>query len=148
MELAETFFSEVEKYSLLNDKEHKNDGVEELHIKEDHNAGTSFPSLMNDMQGRNFDTSFIESLASDSCAVPMLDHEIVRCNFRGKDDIVIVELLAAKEYSTETSNRDNVEYENKREGSNKKFMEEKISLKSSIHIEKTKEVSRPPVTRV
>ena len=43
MELTESSVSEVEKSSLLNEKEQKNDGLEELHIQEDHNAGTLFP---------------------------------------------------------------------------------------------------------
>jgi len=147
MDLAESSVSEVEKSSLLNDGEQKNDVVEELHIKEDDSTGILSPSLMNDMQDKTYDTSSQSALASDSFAVPVLDHETVKCNFGAENDIVTVELLAAKVSSMETPNRDSTGYENETEGSKKKLMEENISPKPSIQNEH-KEESRSPVTRV
>lgn len=147
MDLAESSVSEVEKSSLLNDGEQKNDVVEELHIKEDDSTGILSPSLTNDMQDKTYDTSSQSALASDSFAVPVLDHETVKCNFGAENDIVTVELLAAKVSSMETPNRDSTGYENETEGSKKKLMEENISPKPSIQNEH-KEESRSPVTRV
>ena len=78
MELAESSISEVDKSSLHNDREHKNIVVEELHIKEDYSVGTQSPSLTNDVKGRTFDKPSQAILASDSFAVPLLDHENVK----------------------------------------------------------------------
>lgn len=148
MELAESSVSEVEKSSLLNDGEQKNDVVEELDRKEDDNTGTRFPSRMDDVQDKTYDTSSQAALASDSFAVPVLDHETVKCNFGAENDIVTVELLAGKESSMETPNRDSTGYESETEGSKKKLMEENISPKPSIQNEQHKEGSRSPVTKV
>lgn len=151
VELAESSVSEVEKSSLLNDRERKNIVVEELHIKEDYNAGIQSPSLTNDVQGKTFDSSSQAILASDSFAVPVLDHETVKCNFGAENDMVTVELLAAKVPSMEapkTPNRDSTGYENETEGSKKKLMEEIISPKPPIQNEQHKEGSSSPVTRV
>ena len=68
----------------------------------------------------------------------MLDHETVKCNFGAENDMVRVELLAAKVPSIETPNRASTGYENDTKGSKKKLTEENISLKPSIQNEQRK----------
>ena len=62
----------------------------------------------------------------------MLDHETVKCNFGAENDMVTVELLAAKVPSIETPNMASTGYENETEGSKKKLTEENISPKPSF----------------
>ena len=100
------------------------------------------------MQGKIFDKSSQAVLTSDSFAVPVLEHETVKCNFGAENDMVRVDLLAAKVPSIETPNRASTGYENETEGSKKKLMEENISPKPSIQNEQRKEGSSSRVTRV